>query len=120
MLQDPVVVTPTGDRLNLELYNAGNVMARPVHTLRRLEKASCVARALLETSHGGFPIVANVNGDGGGDTVVGDATFVGLITRPELLIILLRYWEGGKEVHVMLCTFKYCQIRFSVVHYNYK
>ena len=101
MLQDPVVVTPTGDRLNLELYSAGNVMAKPVHTLRRLEKASCVARALLETSHGGFPIVANVNGDdggGGGDAVVGDATFVGLITRAELLIILLRYWEGGKEV----------------------
>ena len=98
--QDPVVVTPTGDRLNLELYNAGNVMAKPVHTLRKLEKASCVAKALLDTSHGGFPIVANVdgNGDDGGDPFVGDATFVGLLTRAELLIILLRYWEGGKEV----------------------
>ena len=62
------------------------------HLLRKLEKASRVARALLDTPHGGFPIVANV--DGNGDV----ATFVGLITRAELLIILLRYWEGGKEV----------------------
>ena len=62
--------------------------------LRKLEKASRVARALLDTPHGGFPIVANVDGNGGGDV----ATFVGLITRAELLIILLRYWEGGKEV----------------------
>ena len=67
------------------------------HLLRKLEKASRVARALLDTPHGGFPIVANVDGDGGGGG--GDvATFVGLITRAELLIILLRYWEGGKEV----------------------
>ena len=34
------------------------------------------------------------NSDGNGEV----ATFVGLITRAELLIILLRYWEGGKEV----------------------
>ena len=53
-----------------------------------------MARALLDTPHGGFPIVANVDNTGGGDV----ATFVGLITRAELLIILLRYWEGGKEV----------------------
>ena len=66
------------------------------HLLRKLEKASRVARALLDTPHGGFPIVANVvDGDGGDGDV---ATFVGLITRAELLIILLRYWEGGKEV----------------------
>ena len=32
--QDPVVVSPNGDRLNLELYSAGDVMAKPVHTLR--------------------------------------------------------------------------------------
>ena len=103
-----MVVTPTGDRLNLELYNAGNVMTKPVRTLRKLERASRVARALLDTSHGGFPIVANVNVDGSGgdngDAVVGEATFVGLITRAELLIILLRYWEGGKEVCMLDAT----------------
>ena len=33
-VQDPVVVAPNGDRLNLELYSAGDVMAKPVHTLR--------------------------------------------------------------------------------------
>ena len=92
-----MVVTPAGERLNLDLYSAGNVMAKPVRTLRRLEKASRVARALLDTSHGGFPIDANVKTNDVNDD--GDTgTFVGLITRAELLIILLRYWEGGKEV----------------------
>ena len=85
-------MTPKGDRLKLELYNAGNVMAAPVLTLGKLEKVSCVARALLDTEHGGFPVVED-SGDEGGGT----ATFVGLITRAELLIILLRYWESGKE-----------------------
>ena len=40
---------------------------------------------------------ANVETNGVNDH--GDTgTFVGFITRAELLIILLRYWEGGKEV----------------------
>jgi CBS domain-containing protein len=46
-----------------------------------------LSQLLLETSHGGFPIVRNSD----------DAAFVGLITRAELLIILVRYGEGGKK-----------------------
>jgi chloride channel 7 len=48
--QDPVVVTPHGERLNLELYQAVHVMTKPVHTLRKLEKISAVAKVRVDIS----------------------------------------------------------------------
>jgi len=44
-------------RLNLELFKARDVMYRPVITITPRESLSHLARLLLETSHGGFPVV---------------------------------------------------------------
>jgi len=44
-------------RLNLELFKARDVMHRPVITITPRESLSHLARLLLETSHGGFPVV---------------------------------------------------------------
>lgn len=43
--------------MNLELFKARDVMHRPVITITPRESLSHLARLLLETSHGGFPVV---------------------------------------------------------------
>ncbi len=83
------MITPQGERLNLELYRAEHVMASPVVTLRKTERVSVVARALVDTSHGGFPVLGKDSDP---------EAFAGVITRAELLIILIKYNAGGRQV----------------------
>lgn len=80
-----MVVTPRGQRLNMELYQAGQVMRSPVACVYRVDSVARVARLLLEKGHGGFPVV---NGEA-------DAAFLGMVSRAELLLFLLQFHDGG-------------------------
>lgn len=44
-------------RLNLELFKARDVMQSPVITVTTRESLAHLAHLLLETTHGGFPVV---------------------------------------------------------------
>lgn len=44
-------------RLNLELFKARDVMQSPVITISLQETIAHLAHVLLETTHGGFPVV---------------------------------------------------------------
>jgi chloride channel 7 len=44
-------------RLNLELFKARDVMHSPVITITPKESAAHLSHLLLETTHGGFPVV---------------------------------------------------------------
>jgi CBS domain-containing protein len=44
-------------RLNLELFKARDVMHRPVITITPHESLAHLAKLILETVHGGFPVV---------------------------------------------------------------
>jgi len=67
--------------LNLELFKARDVMHRPVITITPRESMSHLARLLLETSHGGFPVVTYYE-------KTRHEVAYGLMTRMELCIIL--------------------------------
>ncbi len=41
----------------MELYRAADVMSSPVCTIQQVESIGYLARMLLETEHGGFPVV---------------------------------------------------------------
>ncbi|KAH3778781.1 H(+)/Cl(-) exchange transporter 6-like isoform X2 [Dreissena polymorpha] len=74
-------VTVDKKKLQLELYTAGDVMAHPVITLKCIEMVTVLSDLLLNTSHGGFPVVKR-----GKDN---EQHFFGLITRLELTVILM-------------------------------
>jgi len=59
-------------RLNLELYQAADIMSTPVNTLSRCENISKLCNLLLTTTHGGFPVV--VESENG-------SVFNGIVTR---------------------------------------
>lgn len=61
-------------RLELELFQAGDVMSSPVVTIQPRELVSVLAKLLVDTSHGGFPVVKKNAADG-------EEHFYGLITR---------------------------------------
>ena len=44
-------------RLNLELYKAKDVMSFPVYTIYPRESVAYLANLLMQTAHGGFPMV---------------------------------------------------------------
>lgn len=77
--QDARVTTPEGDSLNLDLFSASHVMNSPVMTLKKVDKISTVAKLLLSSTHGGFPIVND------------SGVFAGLMTRLELTLLLIRF-----------------------------
>ncbi|XP_052816934.1 chloride channel protein C-like isoform X2 [Mya arenaria] len=74
-------VTVDKKQLQLELYTAGDIMSHPVISVRCHELITTLSHLLLETSHGGFPIIKK-----GRD---GEEHFYGLITRLELTVILM-------------------------------
>jgi len=69
-------------KVNLELFKAADVMAAPVKTVNVTESVRVLANLLLDTNHGGFPVVISEFGF--------KKTFLGIITRLELIIILTK------------------------------
>ncbi|CAG7832930.1 unnamed protein product [Allacma fusca] len=69
-------------KLNLDLFKVSHIMATPVHTVRCQESVQVLANVLLETNHGGFPVVSSEMGF--------ERTFMGVITRMELTVLLTR------------------------------
>ena len=61
--------------LNLELYKARNVMRSPVVTVTPRESVAHLAHLLLETTHGGFPVVKQL------EDLRGHEVAYGLLTR---------------------------------------
>ncbi|KAK3604540.1 hypothetical protein CHS0354_000361 [Potamilus streckersoni] len=78
--QDPKV-SVGGKLVNLENYSARDVMASPVITIQTKELVQVLSNLLLNTTHGGFPVVMKGNGD--------EEYFYGLITRLELTVLLM-------------------------------
>jgi len=60
-------------RINLELFKAKHVMSSPVVTIETKECVTTLAKLLLETTHGGFPVVKKQPD--------GETVFHGIITR---------------------------------------
>ncbi|CAD5124730.1 DgyrCDS13000 [Dimorphilus gyrociliatus] len=67
--------------VNLELYKASHIMASSPKTIHSVESLSTLARLLLGTKHGGFPVVKY-------DEVTKTDICYGLITRNELYIVM--------------------------------
>ncbi|KAL3858585.1 hypothetical protein ACJMK2_008857 [Sinanodonta woodiana] len=78
--QDPKV-SVGGKLVNLELYSARDVMASPVITIQTKELVQVLSNLLLNTTHGGFPVVMKGHGE--------EEYFYGLITRLELTVLLM-------------------------------
>ncbi|KAL5021105.1 hypothetical protein ScPMuIL_000260 [Solemya velum] len=73
--------------VNLELFSARDVMSSPVITIHTRELVPVLANLLLNTKHGGFPVIKR------GDQ--GAPFFYGIITRLELSMLLM--FEGCFE-----------------------
>jgi chloride channel 7 len=69
-------------KLNLDLFKVSHIMVTPVRTVNCQESVHYLANVLLDTNHGGFPVVSSEMGF--------DKTFVGVITRMELTVLLTR------------------------------
>ncbi|XP_067831589.1 chloride channel protein C-like [Heptranchias perlo] len=67
--------------LNLELFTAKDVMELQVKVLHLKENVSSLAELLLETSHGGFPVIYQLE-------QAHEEVFIGSITRLELYRVL--------------------------------
>lgn len=80
--QDPIVLNREGNRLNLELYQSSHVMRHPVQTVFKVEHVSKLAQLILKTNHGGFPVIQKETN-----------TYSGLITRAELIVLLMQYHD---------------------------
>ncbi|XP_022340708.1 chloride channel protein C-like isoform X1 [Crassostrea virginica] len=67
-------------QLNLDLYKAGDIMSSPVITVQMRESVSVLSTLILNTTHGGFPVISK--------TPDGRESFFGIITRMELIVLL--------------------------------
>ncbi|ELU08671.1 hypothetical protein CAPTEDRAFT_215079 [Capitella teleta] len=79
---EPIVYDEQHKLLNLELFKARDVMHCPVITITSRESAAHLSHLLLETTHGGFPVVK------WHDDVKQEVAY-GLLTRTEIAAILL-------------------------------
>ncbi|XP_066289417.1 chloride channel protein D-like isoform X1 [Branchiostoma lanceolatum] len=78
---EPVIVHEGNKPVNLELHMARDVMAAPPSVISTRESVANLAHLLLDTPHGGFPVVhSSREGQ--------EKTFYGMITRIELSVIL--------------------------------
>lgn len=68
--------------MNLELYSAKDIMARPPTVVRSRENVARLSELLLSTFHGGYPVVKNSSQD------KKDEVFFGFINRLQLTVIL--------------------------------
>ena len=69
-------------RQNLELFKARDVMQAPVITITPRESLAHIARLLLETTHGGFPVVTHYE-------PAGCEVAYGLLTRSGRLEVIV-------------------------------
>ena len=60
--------------MNLEFFKTSDAMTCPVHVVKSKETVSTLAQLLLDTAHGGFPVVKC-------GTDFDDKLFLGLVTR---------------------------------------
>ena len=77
--------------MNLELYSAKNIMARPPTVVRARENVARLSELLLSTFHGGYPVVKNSSKDRK------DEVFFGFINRLQLTVIL-KYVDAFRAV----------------------
>lgn len=82
LISEPVVHDYNNKRVSLELFCAGDVMSNPVETVFERERLQRIVHLLLNSTHGGFPVVRHI--DDGADV------FNGLITRMELLALMVK------------------------------
>ncbi|XP_041457216.1 chloride channel protein C-like [Lytechinus variegatus] len=82
-LDEEPVIMHQGKNVNLELYQAKHAMTSPVRTLHPRVSVEEVAKLLIETGHGGYPVIK------GGDDPSNKNQFRGIITRIELQVMLL-------------------------------
>ena len=75
------------DRLNLELFKARDVMCHPVITITSRESVAHLAHLLLETTHGGFPVVKYFE-DSGCEVAYG------LLTRC-VVFVVIQWLQSG-------------------------
>ena len=68
------------DRANLELFEAQDVMAHPVRSIRATETVGALCRELLSHSHGGIPVVKY-------DETTRHEVAYGLITRYTCILL---------------------------------
>lgn len=97
--------------LNLELFTAKVIMEPQVKVLRLKEKVSILVELLLETSHGGFPVIYQpVQGH--------EEVFIGSITRLELCRIL----ENEKifETQNKESCQQYAQLNYHEVSFKFQ
>ncbi|XP_078602294.1 chloride channel protein B-like isoform X1 [Branchiostoma floridae x Branchiostoma japonicum] len=79
---EPVIMHDGHEPLNLELHCAEDAMSSPARMVHLVEPVSNIAQLLLDTPHGGYPVVhAERPGE--------EPTFYGMITRMELCVLLL-------------------------------
>ncbi|XP_060587255.1 chloride channel protein C-like isoform X2 [Ruditapes philippinarum] len=75
-------VTIDKKMVNLELFQACDIMSHPVITIKTQEYVRTLAELMHDTTHGGFPVIKK----GGTDE---EQHFYGMITRLELTVILM-------------------------------
>ncbi|XP_045194209.1 H(+)/Cl(-) exchange transporter 6-like isoform X2 [Mercenaria mercenaria] len=75
-------VTIDKKMVNLELFQAADIMSHPVVTVQTHEHVQTLAQLMTDSSHGGFPVIKK----GGSDD---EEHFYGMITRLELTVIMM-------------------------------
>ncbi|XP_031558101.1 chloride channel protein D-like isoform X2 [Actinia tenebrosa] len=79
---EPIIIHEGSTSINLELYRASHAMTKPAIVVNKVESVRHLSRLLLETPHGGYPVVQKDDYDG--------LVFVGMISRNDISILLSR------------------------------
>ncbi|XP_022809140.1 chloride channel protein A-like [Stylophora pistillata] len=79
---EPVILHEGSKAINLELFRAGDAMFSPAIVVHKVESVSRLTHLLLDTPHGGYPVVTKTDAD--------HEVFSGLISRNEIVVLLSR------------------------------
>lgn len=79
---EPVILHEGSKAINLELFRAGDAMSSPAIVVHKVESVSRLTHLLLDTPHGGYPVVIKTDRD--------DEVFCGLISRNDITVLLSR------------------------------
>jgi len=79
---EPVILHEGSKAINLELFKAGDAMSSPAIVVHKVESVSRLTHLLLDTPHGGYPVVIKTDRD--------DEVFSGLISRNDITVLLSR------------------------------
>ena len=96
-------------RLNLDLYKAGDIMSSPVITVQMRESVSVLSTLILNTTHGGFPVISK--------TPDGRESFFGIITRYKCTPASPRHHYQAK-MYPSLRHHLQAKLYLSPVHYQ--